>query len=142
RPGVRDCPEAFATFEPGDSRTVALFRVLFPSDPTSNGPATDSQEGGGPIIAHLSDFLVHPDSSVCAAAQTKGGAHIFDVASELHLYAPEGAESMQLFSAVLYAAMVLAPGLQEPTGYEWNKKSVLSVNHQVEFPGIVLEAGN
>jgi hypothetical protein len=49
--------------------------------------------------------------------------------------------SMHLIGIIFCGVMLLAPSFQEPSLYQWNKKSTLNVDHQVEFPGIVLEPG-
>jgi hypothetical protein len=48
---------------------------------------------------------------------------------------------MHFINAMFYVAMAFSSLLQVPSGFEWNKKSTLSADHQVEFPGIVLEPG-
>src|SRR5262249_20897978 len=48
---------------------------------------------------------------------------------------------MLYLHAMLYIAMTLASFGQENSGFGWNKKSTLSTDQQVEFPGIVLEPG-
>src|SRR5207237_6430396 len=48
---------------------------------------------------------------------------------------------MHFINAVLFIAMALSSVLQESYSTEWNKKSTLSTDKQVEFPGIVLEPG-
>jgi hypothetical protein len=47
---------------------------------------------------------------------------------------------MHLASLMLLVTALLNSN-QEPSTYEWNKKSTLSVDERVEFPGIVLEPG-
>jgi hypothetical protein len=46
------------------------------------------------------------------------------------------------FLNIVYAAIMVTTLLQGPPAGEWSKRSVFSTNHQVEFPGIVLEAGD
>jgi hypothetical protein len=48
---------------------------------------------------------------------------------------------MLVINAVVYAAILFSSLLQEPYQAEWNKKSTLTTDQQVEFPGIVLEPG-
>ena len=48
---------------------------------------------------------------------------------------------MHFINAIFYAAMIFTSLFQQDSPYEWNKKSTLSTDHQVEFPGIVLEPG-
>jgi len=48
---------------------------------------------------------------------------------------------MQFWNGMLYIAMAFASLSQEQPGFEWNKKSTLTVDEKVEFPGIVLEPG-
>ena len=48
---------------------------------------------------------------------------------------------MQLISAVLFIAMAISSAGQEPYSSRWNKKSTLTTEKAVEFPGIVLEPG-
>jgi hypothetical protein len=48
---------------------------------------------------------------------------------------------MHLMNAVLFLGMALSSAFQEPYSTEWNKKSTLSTDKPVEFPGIVLEPG-
>jgi hypothetical protein len=48
---------------------------------------------------------------------------------------------MHFFNAMLYVAMTFSSVFQQYPGFEWNKKSTLSVERQVEFPGVVLEPG-
>ena len=48
---------------------------------------------------------------------------------------------MPVVNAMVYVAMVFSFVFQEPYAPEWNKKSTLAVERQVEFPGIVLEPG-
>src|SRR5437870_8395974 len=52
-----------------------------------------------------------------------------------------GSRSMHFINAIFYAAMIFTSLFQQDSPYEWNKKSTLSTDHQVEFPGIVLEPG-
>src|SRR5262249_142474 len=48
---------------------------------------------------------------------------------------------MHVLTAMLYIAMAFAPFFQQNPNFEWNKKSTLSTEDQVEFPGLVLEPG-
>ena len=48
---------------------------------------------------------------------------------------------MHFINAMLFIAMALSSVFQESYSTEWNKKSTLSTDKQVEFPGIVLEPG-
>jgi hypothetical protein len=48
---------------------------------------------------------------------------------------------MLYLHAMLCIAMALASFGQEYAGFGWNKKSTLTTDRQVEFPGIVLEPG-
>jgi len=48
---------------------------------------------------------------------------------------------MHVINAMLSVAMAVTSLFQDPSSYLWNKKSTLTVEHQVEFPGIVLEPG-
>ena len=48
---------------------------------------------------------------------------------------------MHVFNAMLYIALAVASIYQQSSTLEWNKKSTLSTDHQVEFPGIVVEPG-
>jgi hypothetical protein len=48
---------------------------------------------------------------------------------------------MTFLSAVLYIAMAVASAAPQNPSLEWNKKSTLSAEYQVEFPGVVLEPG-
>ena len=48
---------------------------------------------------------------------------------------------MHFISAVLFVAMTLSSAVQEPYTSGWNKKSTLTTEKAVEFPGIVLEPG-
>ena len=48
---------------------------------------------------------------------------------------------MFVMNAVLFLAMTLSSSFQEPYSAGWNKKSTLSTDKPVEFPGIVLEPG-
>jgi hypothetical protein len=48
---------------------------------------------------------------------------------------------MHFINVMMYIAMVLTPLFQQSPESEWSKKSIFSTDHQVEFPGIVLEAG-
>ena len=48
---------------------------------------------------------------------------------------------MYFMSVMLFVAMLFNSNAPEQSQYEWNKKSTLSVDRQVEFPGIVLEPG-
>src|SRR5438093_4003032 len=48
---------------------------------------------------------------------------------------------MLFFNVMLFAALALHSPFQESYSTEWNKKSTLTTDKQVEFPGIILEAG-
>ena len=48
---------------------------------------------------------------------------------------------MLFFNAMFFLAMIFPSPLQDPQSSEWNKKSTFTTDHQVEFPGIVLEPG-
>jgi hypothetical protein len=48
---------------------------------------------------------------------------------------------MHVISATLFIAMAVSSVLQEPYSTEWNKKSTLNSDKQIEFPGIILEPG-
>ena len=48
---------------------------------------------------------------------------------------------MHFINAMLFIAMALSSLFQESYSTEWNKKSTLSTDKQVEFPGIILEPG-
>ena len=48
---------------------------------------------------------------------------------------------MHVINAILWLALAISSATQDPSSYEWNKKSTLTTQHQVEFPGIVLEPG-
>ncbi len=48
---------------------------------------------------------------------------------------------MHVINAMLVVAMALSSLFQGPSAFEWNKKSTLSTDRQVEFPGLVLEPG-
>jgi len=48
---------------------------------------------------------------------------------------------MQFLSAILYIALAFSPFPQDGPGFEWNRKSTLSTDRPVEFPGAVLEPG-
>ena len=48
---------------------------------------------------------------------------------------------MHFVNAMMFIAMALSSVFQESYSTEWNKKSTLSTDKQVEFPGIVLEPG-
>jgi hypothetical protein len=48
---------------------------------------------------------------------------------------------MLVINAMLSVVMAFTPLSQDPSSYEWNKKSTLTVERQVEFPGLVLEPG-
>ena len=43
--------------------------------------------------------------------------------------------------AMLYIVMAFASLFQQGSSFEWNKKSTLNADRQVEFPGIILEPG-
>src|SRR5262245_59166582 len=48
---------------------------------------------------------------------------------------------MHLISAILCFMMALTAVYQDPFFYQWNKKSTLNTEGQVEFPSIILEPG-
>jgi hypothetical protein len=48
---------------------------------------------------------------------------------------------MHVISAMLTIALAVTSLSQDSSSYEWNKKSTLTAQHQVEFPGIVLDPG-
>jgi hypothetical protein len=48
---------------------------------------------------------------------------------------------MQFISAMLFIAVAISSAVQEPYSTEWNKKSTLTSDRALEFPGIVLEPG-
>lgn len=48
---------------------------------------------------------------------------------------------MQFVTAVLFAVMAISSAVQEPYSTGWNKKSTLTSERALEFPGIVLEPG-
>ncbi len=48
---------------------------------------------------------------------------------------------MHVVNMVVLAVMAATSLFQSSTPYEWNKKSTLTAEQQVEFPGIVLEPG-
>src|SRR5262245_20729403 len=48
---------------------------------------------------------------------------------------------MQYLNAMLYFALAFASVSPQNSSFEWNKKSTLNTDHQVEFPGIVLQPG-
>jgi hypothetical protein len=52
-----------------------------------------------------------------------------------------GIGSMHFINAMLFIAMTVSSLFQESYTTEWSKKSTLSIDRQVEFPGIVLEPG-
>jgi len=49
---------------------------------------------------------------------------------------------MHVLYAILYIALASASISQQYSAYEWNKKTTLSTESPVEFPGLVLEPGN
>ena len=49
---------------------------------------------------------------------------------------------MHVLNAILYIAMASTSLSQQYSAFEWNKKTTLSTDSAVEFPGIVLEPGN
>jgi len=49
---------------------------------------------------------------------------------------------MAFLNAMVYIAMVFTPVSQQNPSLEWNKKSTLTAEYQVEFPGLVLEPGS
>src|SRR5438552_13987231 len=48
---------------------------------------------------------------------------------------------MQFIGAVLFIVMTISSAGQEPYSSGWNKKSTLTTEKAVEFPGIILEPG-
>ena len=48
---------------------------------------------------------------------------------------------MHFLNGMLQIAIALASLSQQYPGFEWNKKTTLTTERQVEFPGIVLEPG-
>jgi hypothetical protein len=48
---------------------------------------------------------------------------------------------MHIINALLLVAMAVASAFQDGPSYEWNKKSTLTAENQVELPGVVLEPG-
>lgn len=48
---------------------------------------------------------------------------------------------MHIFNALLFVAMAATSVFQDTQSYEWNKKSTLTAEGPVEFPGVVLEPG-
>src|SRR5262245_3037724 len=46
------------------------------------------------------------------------------------------------FNALLYFAVSFVTVSQQNSTFDWNKKSILSVDDQVELPGVVLEPGS
>ena len=48
---------------------------------------------------------------------------------------------MHIINALLLAAMAITSSFQDASSYQWDKKSTLNAEKQVEFPGIVLEPG-
>ena len=48
---------------------------------------------------------------------------------------------MHVINAVFGIAMAVTTLFQEFQTYQWNKKSTLTAEHKVEFPGIVLDPG-
>jgi hypothetical protein len=48
---------------------------------------------------------------------------------------------MHVINMMVLVVMAATSAFQEPAAYEWNKKSTLTVEERVEFPGIVLEPG-
>jgi len=49
---------------------------------------------------------------------------------------------MHVLNAILYIAIAATSLSQQYSAFEWNKKTTLSTESPVEFPGIVLEPGN
>ena len=49
---------------------------------------------------------------------------------------------MLVLNAILYLSLVSTSVFQQYSAFEWNKKTTLSTESPVEFPGIVLESGN
>jgi hypothetical protein len=48
---------------------------------------------------------------------------------------------MLVINAMLAVVMAFTSLFQDPSTYEWNKKSTLTADRKVEFPGLVLEPG-
>src|SRR5262245_11618146 len=48
---------------------------------------------------------------------------------------------MHFLNAVLSIAMAVAALTPQFSTFEWNKKSILSTDYQIELPGLVLEPG-
>jgi hypothetical protein len=48
---------------------------------------------------------------------------------------------MRVVMAMLFIALPLIPLQAQDGAFEWNKKSTLSTERQIEFPGVVLEPG-
>jgi hypothetical protein len=48
---------------------------------------------------------------------------------------------MRFLTAMLFVALTVTSVYGQYPGFEWNKKSTLSTEQQVEFPGTVLEPG-
>jgi len=48
---------------------------------------------------------------------------------------------MHLLSVILWTTLALAPSYQQDSAFDGGKKSILTADEQVEFPGVVLEPG-
>lgn len=48
---------------------------------------------------------------------------------------------MHFLNAILYTLLAFASFSPQDQGFEWNRKSTLSTERQVEFPGTILEPG-
>jgi hypothetical protein len=48
---------------------------------------------------------------------------------------------MHVLNAMLYIALTFSSFFQQESGFEWNRKSTLSTERAIEFPGAVLEPG-
>src|SRR5437763_1232345 len=48
---------------------------------------------------------------------------------------------MHFLNAILYVLLAFTSSSPQTSGFEWNRKSTLSADAQVEFPGTVLEPG-
>jgi hypothetical protein len=48
---------------------------------------------------------------------------------------------MFVINAILSLALAITSAAQDSQSYQWNKKSTFTAQHQVEFPGIVVEPG-
>jgi hypothetical protein len=48
---------------------------------------------------------------------------------------------MHFLNGMLYILIALGSLFQDSSAYEWNKKSTLTAEQKIEFPGVVLEPG-